>query len=53
MGKQRSNDLTTLGRDLQHCRDSSLAHQAWSEAVDQALRIDPRRRLAELGHDPR
>ena len=59
MAKRRSNDLTTLGRDLQHCRaraarlwrryyaideqldpeGSTLAHQAWSETVDEALRI--------------
>ena len=59
MGKRRNNDLTTLGRDLQHCRaraarlwrryhaideqfdpeGSSLAHRAWSKAVDEALSI--------------
>ena len=59
MGKRRNNDLTTLGRELQHCRaraarlwrsyhainekldpeGSTLAHRAWSEAVDEALRI--------------
>ena len=59
MGKRRNNDLTTLGRELQHCRaraaclwrsyhaineqidpeGSTIAHQAWSETVDEALRI--------------
>ena len=59
MGKRRNNDLTALGRDLQHCRaraaqlwrryhaideqldpeGSTIAHQAWSEAIDEALRM--------------
>ena len=58
MGKRRNNDLTALGRDLQHCRARAarlwrryyaideqldpegltIAHQAWSAAIDEALR---------------